>query len=163
MIDDLLCQLLTARCNMETCATEGRAIVAKCLQEHIATGVSMANTLEFWRDNVKTVVYISVYIDEEFVLFDQTLHVKLVRDERHTVGMVLDEFKEAMDIFGIKDLVFDKITIVVDRGTNIVTEDGISSKFDLLGCNYHKISIFLTYVFNKTTKPVDGKKSKPLY
>ena len=166
MIDDLLCQPFTARRNIEICATEGRAIVAKRLRELIATDVSMASTIDLWTDNVKKVAYISVtvhYIDEEFVLFDRTLHVKPVRDESHTVGMVLDEFKEALDIFGIKYLVFDKITVVADGGSNIVAEDGISSEFDLLGCIDHKISNCLTYVLNKTTKQVDGKKSKHFY
>ena len=89
--------------------------------------------------------------------------MKLVRDESHIAGMVLDEFKEALDIFGIKDLVFDKISVVADCGSNIVAKDGISSEFDLLGCIDHKISNCLTYVLNKTTKQVDGKKSKPFY
>ena len=96
-------------------------------------------------------------------MFDRTLYVKPVRDESHTVVMVLDDFKEALDIFGIKDLVFDKITVVADCGSNIVTEDGISNKFNLLGCIDHKIANCLTYVFNKTTKHIDGKKSKPFY
>ena len=166
MVDDLLCNPSTARRNIESRAMAGRAIVAKRLQEHIATDVSMASTLDLWTDSIKKVAYISVtahYIDEEFTLFDRTLHVKPVRDESHTAVMVLDEFKEALDIFGIKDLVFDRITVVADCGSNIVAEDGISSEFDLLGCIDHKISNCLTYVLNKTTKQVDGKKSKPFY
>ena len=136
MVDDMLCQPITARRNIETHATAGHAIVAKRLQEHIATDVSMANTLDLWTENIKNVAYIFVmahYIDEEFVLFDRTLHVKFVRDESHTAVMVLDDFKEALVIFGIKDLVFDKIIVVVDCGSNIVAKDGISSEFDLLG------------------------------
>ena len=89
--------------------------------------------------------------------------MKPIRDENHTAVMVLDEFKEALDIFGIKDLVFDKITLVVDCGLNIVAKDGISSEFDLLRCIDHKIANCLTYVFNKIMKHVDGKKSKYFY
>lgn len=70
--------------------------------------------------------------------------------------MVLDEFKEALDIFGIKDLMFDKITVVADCGSNIVAKDDISSEFDLLVCIDHKIVNCLNYVLNKTTKQVDG-------
>ena len=93
-------------------------------------------------------------------MFERTLHVKHVRDESHTAVMILDEFKEALDIFGIKDLVFDKITVVAVCGSNIAAKDGISSEFDLLGCIDHKIVNCLTYVFNKITKQVNGKKSK---
>lgn len=91
MVDDLLCQPITARRNVETCATKGRAIVAKRLQEHIDTDVFMASTLDLWTDNIKKVAYISVtahYIDEEFFLFDRTLHVKPLRNESHTDVMV---------------------------------------------------------------------------
>jgi hypothetical protein len=73
--------------------------------------------------------------------------------------MILDEFKEALDIFGIKDLVFDKITVVADRGSNIVAEDDISSEFDLLKCIDHKIANCLSYVFTKTMKWVNDKKN----
>ena len=89
--------------------------------------------------------------------------MKPVRDESHTAVIVLDEFKKALDIFNIKDLVFDKIIVVADCGSNIVAEDGISSEFNLLGCIDHKIANCLTYVFNKTTKQVDGMKNKPFY
>ena len=58
---------------------------------------------------------------------------------------------------------FDKITVIADCGSNIVAEDGILSKFNLLGCIDHKIANCLTYVLNKTTKQVDGKKSKHFY
>ena len=75
----------------------------------------------------------------------------------------MDEFKEALDIFGIKNLVFDKITVVADCGLNIIAEDDISNEFNLLECIDHKIANSLTYVFNKTTKQVDGKKSKYFY
>jgi hypothetical protein len=59
--------------------------------------------------------------------------------------------------------VFDKIIVVADCGSNIIAEDGISSEFNLLGCIDHKIANCLTYVFNKTTKHVDGKKSVHFY
>ena len=166
MVYDMLCQPITARRNIETRATVGHAIVAKHLQEHITTNVSIASTLDLWMDSIKNVAYISVmayYIDKEFALFDRTLHVKPVHDESHTAVMVLDEFKEALDIFSIKILVFDKIFVVADCGSNIVAKDGISSEFDLLGCIDHKIANCLTYLFNKTTKQVDGKKSKFFY
>ena len=52
---------------------------------------------------------------------------------------------------------------MADCGSNIVAEDGILSKFDLLGCIDHKIVNCLTYVLNKTTKHVDGKKNKFFY
>ena len=71
------------------------------------------------------------YIDEEFAMFDRTLYVKPVRDESYIAVMVLDEFKEALDIFGIKDLIFDKIIVMADCGSNIVAEDGIPNEFDL--------------------------------
>ena len=53
MVDDFLCQPITARRNMETRAMKGRAIVVKCLQEHIDTDVSMASTLDLWTDSIK--------------------------------------------------------------------------------------------------------------
>ena len=118
----------------KTRATKGRVIVTKRLQEHIETNVFMANTLDLWTDNINKVAYISVmthYIDEEFALFDQTLHVKPVRNESHTDVMVLNEFKKAIDIFGIKNLVVDKITVVADCRSNIVAEDDISNEFNL--------------------------------
>ncbi|OAE22026.1 hypothetical protein AXG93_3719s1050 [Marchantia polymorpha subsp. ruderalis] len=163
MVDDLLCQPVTTRRNIETCAMKGHVIVANRLQEHIDTDVFMAITLDLWTDNIKKLANISVtthYIDKEFALFAQTLHVKRVRYESHTAVMVMNKFKEALDIFSIKDLMFDKITVVADCGSNIVTENGISSEFDLLGCIDHKITNCLTYVLKKTTKQVDGKKSK---
>ena len=166
MVYDMLCQPITARRNIETRATVEHAIVTKHLQEHITTNVSMASTFDLWMDSIKNVDYISVtahYIDKEFALFDRTLHVKPVHDESHTAVMVLDEFKEALDIFSIKILVFDKIFVVADCGSNIVAKDGISSEFDLLECIDHKITNCLTYLFNKTTKQVDGKKSKFFY
>ena len=101
MVDDLLCQPITAIRNIETRATAGRVIVAKRLQEHIVTNVSMASTLDLWTDSIKKVDYISVtthYINEDFALFDQTLLVKHVRNESHTAVMIWDEFKEALDI-----------------------------------------------------------------
>ena len=155
MVDDMLCQPIIARRNIETCATAGRTIVAKRLHEHITTDVSMANILDLWTDNIKKAVYIFVtvhYIDEEFALFDRTLYVKPICDESHIAVMILDEFKEALDILGIKDLVFDKITVMVDCTSNIFAEDDISLEFDLLGCIDHKIANCLTYVLNKTTK-----------
>jgi len=97
MVDDLLYQPITARRNIETRATKRRAIVTNCLQEHNDTDISMTNTFDLWTKSIKKIVYISVtahYIDEKFVLFDRTLHVKLVRDESHTAVMVLNEFKE---------------------------------------------------------------------
>lgn len=89
--------------------------------------------------------------------------MKHVRVESHTAVMVLDEFKEALDIFGIKDSVFDKINVVANCGSNIVAEDGISSELDLLWCIDHKIANCLTYILNKTTKYVNGKKNKHFY
>ena len=166
IVDDLLCQPITTIRNIDICATKGRAIVAKRLQEHIETDVFIANTLDLWTDSIKKVAYISItahYINEEFAQFDRTLHVKPVRDESHTIVMILDEFMEVLDIFGIKDLVFHKIIVVADCGSNIVAEDGISSEFNLLRCIDHKIANCLTYVLNKTTKHVDGKKNKYFY
>ena len=58
MVDELLYQQITARGNIETRTTAGRAIMAKCLQEHIATNVSMANTLDLWTNNIKKSLYI---------------------------------------------------------------------------------------------------------
>ena len=77
--------------------------------------------------------------------------------------MVLDEFKEALGIFNVKDLVFDKIIVVADCESNIVAEDDISSEFDLWGYIDYKIANYLTYVFKKTMKHVDGKKNKFFY
>ena len=51
--------------------------------------------------------------------------------------MVLDEFKKAKDIFGIKKLVFNKIPIVADCGSTIIAEYGISNKFNSWGCIDH--------------------------
>ena len=53
MVDDMLCQLVIAKRNIETCATKGRAIVTKRLKKHIDTDISMANTLDLWTNNVK--------------------------------------------------------------------------------------------------------------
>ena len=83
--------------------------------------------------------------------------------ESHTAVMILDKFKEALDIFGIKDSVFNKINVVANCGSNIVAEDDISSEFDLLWCIDHKIANCLTYILNKITKYVNGKKSKHFY
>lgn len=58
---------------------------------------------------------------------------------------------------------FDKITVVADCRSNIVAEVGISSEYNLLECIDHKIANSLTYIFNKTTEQVDGKKSKFFY
>jgi hypothetical protein len=77
--------------------------------------------------------------------------------------MILDEFKETLYIFGIKDLVFYKIIDVADCELNIVDEHDISSKLDLLGYIDHRIARCLTYIFNKTMKHVDGKKNKFFY
>ena len=52
MVDYLLCNPKTARRNIETRATAGRAIVAKRLQKHIASNVSMASTIDLWTDNI---------------------------------------------------------------------------------------------------------------
>jgi hypothetical protein len=77
--------------------------------------------------------------------------------------MILDDCKETLDIFGIKDLEFYKIIDVADCGSNIVAEHGISSEFDLLRCIDHRIAKCLTCVLNKTTKHVDGKNNKFFY
>lgn len=69
--------------------------------------------------------------------------MKFVYNESHTAIIVLNEFKEAIYIFGIKDLVFNKTIVVVDCGSNIVTEDNISSESDLLRCIDHKITNYL--------------------
>ena len=58
---------------------------------------------------------------------------------------------------------FDKIIVVADCGLNIIAEDDISSEFNLLRCIDHKIANCLTYVFKKTTKHVDDKKSVHFY
>ena len=155
MVDDMLYQPITSRRNIKTSTTKMHATVAKRLQEHIDTNVIMANIFDIWTNNIKYIAYISITahnIDEEFAMFDQTLHVKPVCDVSHTGIMVLEKFKEALDIFIIKNLVFDKIIVVADCGSNIVAEDGISNEFNLLRCIDHKITNCLTYILNKITK-----------
>lgn len=108
--------------------------MTKITAKHLGTGVFIAITLDLWTDDVKKVSFLSVtvhYIDEEFVLFDRTLHVKPVHDANHTAIMVLEELSEALAVFDVFDSVFDQITVVADGGSNIVGEGGVDSEFDL--------------------------------
>lgn len=98
---------------------------------------------------------------EEYDFFDRILRVKSIQDESHIVVIILNGFKEALDVFVIKDLLFDTIIVVTDCVSNIVDEDDISSKFDLLECIDHKIVDCVIYIFNKTRRKINRKKNKP--
>lgn len=134
MIDDLLCQPITVKCNIKARAMKQRDIMAKHLIKHIDTAIFMANIIDLWTNNIRKLTYIyftTHYINEEFALFDQRLHVKPIRDETHiTVKKVMNKFKKTLDIFDIKDFMFDRIIVVMGCELNIAAKDDISNEFD---------------------------------
>ena len=111
------------------------------------------------------VAYISItahYIDEEFALFDHIACETCSWWEPHYYyGFGWIEWSSKH--LRYQGFSFDKIIVVAKCGSNIVTEDDIFSKFNLLGCIDHKIAYCLTSVLNKIKKHVDGKKSKSFY
>ena len=64
----------------------------------------MSCILDLWADTVKKVSYMSItthYFDDDYVSHDRTLHVKPVRNARHTAIIMLDEFIEGLEIFDL--------------------------------------------------------------
>ena len=167
LVDDFLATPKTIRLNVETRTAAGRKVLQGVLEKHLATGEGNCCTLDLWTDSIRKHSYMSItvhYVDQNFELHDRTLHVKPVRDARHTAVMVLEEFKEGIGAFNIMEQIcFEQIIVVSDSGSNCCGADGIPSEFPWLACLDHKLSTCLTTLLNKTTKMQHGKRSKPFY
>ena len=102
------------------------------------------------------------YIDDQFELFDRTMHVKQLRDASHTMIMIKEEFQEGLKAFGLEKFKHEQFIVVSDSGSNCSGAEGIRSVYDWHPCIDHKIATCLTPVLNKTISMRDGRR-RPAY
>lgn len=103
------------------------------------------------------------YINDQFELFDRTLHVKQLRDMSHTMIMIKEEFQEGLKTFGLDQFKREQFIVVSDSGSNCAGAEGIRSIYDWHPCVDHKIATCLAPVLNKTTVMQNGRRLQAAY
>ncbi|KAI2513758.1 hAT family C-terminal dimerization region [Fragilaria crotonensis] len=129
------------------------------------------STLDIWTEPLTSIAYLSVtmhYIDANFKHNARTLQVDQFPDVSHTAKAVLAEFKKCIIPFtgefsNMNGPFKKQIRVTTDHASNNSGQDGLPSEFDWIGCADHSISTCVSFILDKRTKIVNGKRSKPFY
>ncbi|BBN18176.1 hypothetical protein Mp_8g00340 [Marchantia polymorpha subsp. ruderalis] len=170
-IKDLLNDEVTVkRAAVKTYKTIRQVLIAK-LQAHFQDKMVAGCTLDIWTEPLTSIAYMSVtmhYIDVDFKHNARTLQVDQFPEVSHTAVAILKTFKQCIIPFtgefdSMNVPVKEQIRITTDHASNNCGEDGLPSEFQWNGCADHSISTCLSFVLDKRTSIVNGKKSKPYY
>ena len=69
------------------------------------------------------------FVDENFEMYDRTLHVEPIHDSSHISIFVLEEDKEGFIIFGSQQFESDQFIIVSYSASNKCGVEGISATY----------------------------------
>ncbi|OAE21195.1 hypothetical protein AXG93_4012s1260 [Marchantia polymorpha subsp. ruderalis] len=170
-IKDLLSDEVTVkRAAVKTYQTIRQVLIAE-LQAHFQDKMYAGCTLDIWTEPLTSIAYMSVtmhYIDVDFKHNARTLQVDQFPEVSHTAVAILKTFKQCIIPFtgefdSMNGPVKEQIMITTDHASNNCGEDGLPSEFQWNGCADHSISTCVSFVLDKRTSIVNGKKSKPYY
>ena len=148
-----------------------RQVLIAQLQAHFNDKMDVGSTLDIWTEPLTSIAYLSVtmhYIDADFKLNARTLQLDQFPDVSHTAKAVLEEFKKCIIPFtgefgAMNGPLKKQIRVTTDHASNNSGQDGLPSEFDWIGCADHSISTCVSFILDKRTKMVNGKRSKPFY
>jgi hypothetical protein len=168
-IKDLFSDEVTVkRAAVKTYQTIRQVLIAK-LQAHFQDRMNAGCTLDIWTEPLTSITYMSVtmhYIDAAFKHYACTLQVDQFPEVSHTVVAILKTFKQCIIPFtgefdSMNGPVKEQIRVTTDHASNNCGQDGLPSEFQWNGCADHSISTCVSFVLDKRTNIINGKKSNP--
>ncbi len=128
-------------------------------------------TLDIWTEPLTSITYMLVtmhYIDAAFKHYARTLQVDQFPEVSHTAVAILKTFKQCIIPFtgefdSMNGPVKEQIRVTTDHASNNCGQDGLPSEFQWNGYVDHSISTCMSFILDKRTNIVNGKKSNPYY
>ncbi len=168
-IKDLLSdEVIVKRAAVKTYQTIRQVLIAE-LQAHFQDRMDTGCTLDIWTEPLTSIAYMSVtmhYIDAAFMHYTRTLQVDQFPKVSHTAVAILKTFKQCIIPFmgefdSMSGLIKEQIRVTTDHASNNCGQDGLPFEFQWNGCADHSISTCVSFVLDKRTNIVNGKKLNP--
>jgi hypothetical protein len=175
-IRDLVCVPKTIKSAIKDRFISSSGRVKTLVVAHFVDKLGAGATTDLWTDKINNISYMSVtlhLVDVNFVLSARTISCdQFPENTSHTAPAILKEFCRQIkpyrwideDADELAQIVLDvQVKVTTDSASNNVAEDGFPSMFGHEPCKCHKIGTCVSFVIEKRTRIVEGKKSKPYY